>query len=61
MSNLVLVNLLNSLGKEVKREACQAFYRFFATRLLNSIIQEHEMLDSFYRMALKLLLYRVFD
>ena len=35
----VLLNLLNELGK---RDACRVFYRFFATSLINSIIQEHE-------------------
>ena len=39
MSAHVLLNLLNELGK---REACQAFYLFFARSLINSIIQEHE-------------------
>ena len=29
-------------GKEIKCEACRAFYLFFATSLINSIIQEHE-------------------
>ena len=35
--------LLNSLncGKEIKCEACQAFYVFFAS-LLEPLIQEHE-------------------
>ena len=36
MSANVLLNLLNELGKRDK------FYLFFATRLINSIIQEHE-------------------
>ena len=31
-----------SWGKEIKCEACWAFYRFFATSSINSIIQEHE-------------------
>ena len=31
-----------SWGKEIKCEACRAFYLFFATSLINSIIQEHE-------------------
>ena len=35
-------NLLNELGKEIKCEACRAIYLFFATSLINSIIQEHE-------------------
>ena len=29
-------------GKEIKCEACRAFYLFFATSLINSIIQEYE-------------------
>ena len=37
----VLLNLLNELGKREKKcEACRAFYLFFATNLINSIIQE---------------------
>ena len=36
MSVHVLLNLL-SLEKEIKCEACQAFYFFFATSLINSI------------------------
>ena len=39
MSAHGLLNLLNEMGK---REACRAFYLFFATSLINSIIQEHE-------------------
>ena len=42
MSPHVLFNLLNGLGKQIKCEACRAFYRFFATSLMNSIIQGHE-------------------
>ena len=42
MSAHVLLNLLNKLGKEIKCEASRAFYLFFATSLINSIIQEHE-------------------
>ena len=42
MSAHVLLNLLNKLGKEIKCEACRAFYLFSPTRLINSIIQEHE-------------------
>ena len=37
MSTHVLLNLLNKFGKEIKCEAC-----FFATSLINLIIQEHE-------------------
>ena len=42
MSAHVLLNLLTSLGKEIKCEACRAFYFFFATRSINPITQEHE-------------------
>ena len=42
MSAHVLLILLNELEKEIKCEACRAFYLFFATSLINSIIQEHE-------------------
>ena len=42
MSAHVLLNLLTSWGKEIKCEACRAYYLFFATSLINSIIQEHE-------------------
>ena len=42
MSAHVLMNLLNELRKRKKCEACRGFYRFFATSLINSIIQEHE-------------------
>ena len=42
MSAHALLNLLNMLRKEIKCEACRAFYLFLATHLINSIIQEHE-------------------
>ena len=42
MSVHVLLNLLYELGKEIKCEACRAFYLFFAMSLITSIIQEHE-------------------
>ena len=42
MSAHVLLNLINELGKEIKCEACQSFYLFFATSLIKSIIQEQE-------------------
>ena len=43
MTAHVLLNLLSELRKKViKCEACQAFYRFFATSLINSLIQEYE-------------------
>ena len=36
--------LLNELGeKKVKCEACRAFYLFFATSLINSLKQEHNV------------------
>ena len=45
MSAHVLLNLFNELRKSdkmrvIKREACRAFYYFFTTSLINSIIQE---------------------
>ena len=43
MSAHVLLNLLNELGKRDKMQACRAFYLFFATSLINSIIQEHNV------------------
>ena len=42
MSAHVLFYYLTSWGKEIKCEACKAFYLFFTTSLINSIIQEHE-------------------
>ena len=36
MSVHVLLNLLNELGKEIKCQACRAFYPFVATSLINS-------------------------
>ena len=42
MRAYVLLNLLNGWGKEIKCEACRAFYLFFATSLINSIKHEHE-------------------
>ena len=41
MNAHVLLNLLNAFRKYIKYEACRAFYRFVATSLINSIIQEH--------------------
>ena len=38
----VLLNISNELGKEIKYQACLAFYPFFATNEINSIIQEQE-------------------
>ena len=42
MSAHFLLNFKNELGKVIKCEACQAFYQFLTTSLINSIIQEHE-------------------
>ena len=36
------IDFIKRVGKEIKCEACRAFYLFFATSLINSIIQEHE-------------------
>ena len=41
----ILLKLLNTLGKSDKMRGLPrslAFYYFFANRLINSIIQEHE-------------------
>ena len=38
----VLLNLLSKFREKIKCEACGAFDLFFATSLINSIIQEHE-------------------
>ena len=40
MSAHALLNILNELGKEIKCEACRAFYLFSATSLINSIIHD---------------------
>ena len=42
MSAHDLLNFLNELKKSEKCEACRAFYCYFATCLINSMIQEHE-------------------
>ena len=42
MSAHVLLNLLNELEKSDKIRGLPTFYYFFATSLINSIIQEHE-------------------
>ena len=42
MSAHVLLNLFIELGKRDKCEASRAFYPFFSTSLINSIIQDHE-------------------
>ena len=38
MSDHVLLNLLNQLVKTIQCEACQAFYHFFTTSLIDSVI-----------------------
>ena len=42
MSVHVLLNLLNELGKRDKMRGLPSILSFFATSLINSIIQEHE-------------------
>ena len=37
--HVLLLNITDELGEEIKWEACQTFYLFFAS-LINSIIQE---------------------
>ena len=47
MSAPALLNLFNMLGKSDKMQGLRAFYHFFPTGLINSIIQEHECLFLF--------------
>ena len=42
MSAHALLNLLNKLGKNDKMRGLLSIYHFFATSLINSIIQEHK-------------------
>ena len=42
MSAHVSLNLFNDLGQRDKMRSLPAFYLFFATSLINSMIQEHE-------------------
>ena len=42
MSAHVLLNLLSELGKRDEMRGLPSIYPFFATSLINSIIQEHE-------------------
>ena len=38
----MFIEFIKGVGEKDKNEACRAFYLFFATSLINSIIQEHE-------------------
>ena len=51
----VLLNLLTSWGKEIKYEACWAFYLILATCLKKFNYTRTQMLDSIYHMTLRLL------
>ena len=51
MSTHVLLNLLNELRK---REACLAFYLFYATSLINSIIHEHTSVRLYLSQGIKI-------
>ena len=42
MSAHVLLNLLSELGKRDKMRGLSSIYLFFASSLINSMIQEHE-------------------
>ena len=46
MSAQVLLILLTSLGKEIKSEACRAFYLFFPNKFNNFNNTGARMLDS---------------
>ena len=39
---LMFIEFITRVGERDKCEACRTFYLFFATSLINSIIQEHE-------------------
>ena len=51
MSAHVLLNLLNKLGKEIKCEACRAFYHFFRNEFNKFNNTRARMLDSIYHMT----------
>ena len=55
MSAYVLFNLLNELGKEIKCEACRAFYLFFHNEFNKFNYTGARMLDSIYHMTLNIL------
>ena len=38
----MFIEFIKQVEEKIKCEACQAFYLFFATSLINSIIQEHK-------------------
>ena len=42
MNAHVLLNLLNKLGKRYKLRGLPSILSFFATSLINSVIQEHD-------------------
>ena len=54
MSTHVLLHLLNELKKEIKCEACRAFYLFFRNEFNKFNNTRERMLDSTYHMTLKL-------
>ena len=55
MSAHVLLNLLSELGKEIKCEACRAFYLFFRNEFNKFNKTRARMLDSIYHMTLRIL------
>ena len=55
MSAHVLLNLLNELEKEIKCEACRAFYLFFGNEFNKFNNVRARMLDFIYHMTLRLL------
>ena len=54
MSDHVLLNLLDQLGKSDKCKACQAFYHFFPNEFNKFNNTRAQMLDCTYHMTLKL-------
>ena len=56
MSDRVLLNLLNELGKIDTMRGLPSIYHFFATSLINSVIQDHEyVLNSIHHFTLSVL------
>ena len=51
MSDHVLLNLFNELGKEIKCEACRAFYLFFTTSFNKFNNTRARMIDSIYHLT----------
>ena len=60
MSVLVLLNLLNELGKRYKMQGLSSFLSLFCNKFNNFNNTEAQMLDSIYHMTLKLIKNHIF-